>query len=1256
MIAVADRARRMPCAQIGSHDKDFRYMATSDLLVELNSGSVALDAPTERRILEQLLARLEDTSGDVSALAVKCLAPLSRNADDAVVALMAKSLCEGLVSGKEQRSDACAIALKTVLTEMPADQHSVVPKTLLAPLCGAASSDGMAANALIECLDVLHLLLEKFGTVLAAELEDTRATITPLLDAGRAPMRKRAATCLAALSAHVPDQTLASIVGDAMGGLASAGSTMAVNIRVTLIGAIARTVGARFGPHIAQVLPALAARVRSAGESPEDDELREAALGAIEAMMKRCHAQAAPLAADALDVSLELLSYDPNYADDEDSDGDDEIMDGDDDDYEDDEGDYSDDEDTSWKVRRASARSAATVFAAQPQTVSAEGGFHAASARLIGRFRDREEVVRLDVFAAYGALLGCAKKQGDALAAEVPALVKALARQLREAKAKEGKARMAAFGLLAQTCGVLPGCFAEQVGSLLDAAAAALAEDAAGAGAMKVEALNFIEVLLDTHAAGDVQPHLGVLIAPLCEAANDKYYKVAAAGLACIAQALKAVREPGGAVPADLVTSITSVSDVVAARMAATDQDLEVKERAITAASMLVSELGDLPNARASDMLESLLDKVDNEVTRLAAVRALTRVSSSPLAIDLSAISARAAAAFSPLVRQADHTMRAAALQALISLAGAKAGAPDAESLAGAIKESAALIVSDDLNLAAAALRLCVTSLHAAPAVSATVVDKALKPALQLARSPLLQGGALRSLQAFFAALASVNAPQASFDELHSELMKAARDAVAAAASSGGAAAASAAGGAARCAAGLCVAAGSAQCAASVNALMGGLSDGTNEAEVLLSLLCLGQMGRKMDMSAHAGAAEAVAAELTSASASESVKSAASFALGGIAAGNPTAYLPFIFQRVGSDAKLNYLLLQALREVIVCQAGVQGPTPTSAAAATGEVDEATPALSEGDVQAAIDLLLSMSESEEEGVRNVVAECLGKLALLSPAVAVPVIAANAASDKVALRYAAASAARYVFVDRPTQADEALAAAAPTLLGLLGDDDRHVRRAAALALSSAAHNKPALVHGLLPSLLPVLYAQTAIREDMVRMVDLGPFKHKIDDGLELRKASFECLDTLLASPSLAPLLEPAPLLQALVSALDDAYEIKVFAHITLERLTSTRPADVAAALPALCAPLAKTFAARLKSDAVKQEVDRHEDMLRGAARCIAKAELIKDLSCAEFTEMLAKLEKDAKIAPRIKAARAEVGADAHGGGDADAMDVD
>ncbi|KAI4375459.1 hypothetical protein MLD38_013326 [Melastoma candidum] len=61
--------------------------------------------------------------------------------------------------------------------------------------------------------------------------------------------------------------------------------------------------------------------------------------------------------------------------------------------------------------------------------------------------------------------------------------------------------------------------------------------------------------------------------------------------------------------------------------------------------------------------------------------------------------------------------------------------------------------------------------------------------------------------------------------------------------------------------------------------------------------------------------------------------------------------------------------------------------------------------------------------------------------------------------------------------------------------------HVRLAAVLALSTAAHNKPNLIKGLLPELLPLLYDQAVVKQELIRTVDLGPFKLVVDDGLEL-----------------------------------------------------------------------------------------------------------------------------------------------------------
>ena len=74
-------------------------------------------------------------------------------------------------------------------------------------------------------------------------------------------------------------------------------------------------------------------------------------------------------------------------------------------------------------------------------------------------------------------------------------------------------------------------------------------------------------------------------------------------------------------------------------------------------------------------------------------------------------------------------------------------------------------------------------------------------------------------------------------------------------------------------------------------------------------------------------------------------------------------------------------------------------------------------------------------------------------------------------------------------------------------------RVVRKAAVQMLSSAAHSKAALVADHLPGVMPRVYQQTIVNEALIRIVDLGPFKHKIDDGLELRKAAFECMDVLL-----------------------------------------------------------------------------------------------------------------------------------------------
>lgn len=73
---------------------------------------------------------------------------------------------------------------------------------------------------------------------------------------------------------------------------------------------------------------------------------------------------------------------------------------------------------------------------------------------------------------------------------------------------------------------------------------------------------------------------------------------------------------------------------------------------------------------------------------------------------------------------------------------------------------------------------------------------------------------------------------------------------------------------------------------------------------------------------------------------------------------------------------------------------------------------------------------------------------------------------------------------------------------------------VRRFALSALNSAARTKPHLVRDHLPTLLPTLYSETKVNPELIRTVQMGPWTHKVDDGLDARKTAWETLYTLVS----------------------------------------------------------------------------------------------------------------------------------------------
>lgn len=110
----------------------------------------------------------------------------------------------------------------------------------------------------------------------------------------------------------------------------------------------------------------------------------------------------------------------------------------------------------------------------------------------------------------------------------------------------------------------------------------------------------------------------------------------------------------------------------------------------------------------------------------------------------------------------------------------------------------------------------------------------------------------------------------------------------------------------------------------------------------------------------------------------------------------------------------------------------------------------------------------------------------------------------------LRAIAVQALRYTLPDDNEAFDAVLRNSLVDMLKIaLGDSQMEIRRHAMSTLTSAAHNKPELILGQLNQLMPFVMNETVIKPELIREVQMGPFKHIIDDGLEVRKVCLRAL---------------------------------------------------------------------------------------------------------------------------------------------------
>ena len=160
-------------------------------------------------------------------------------------------------------------------------------------------------------------------------------------------------------------------------------------------------------------------------------------------------------------------------------------------------------------------------------------------------------------------------------------------------------------------------------------------------------------------------------------------------------------------VASDARSHAAALAEAVLSRVGATDQDQEVKDAAIPLRRRGGGEArGRHAGADLKDSLGLLLDRLKNEITRLAAVKAIGAVAKSELRLDMGDYAATAAAQLAGFLRTDRCGRRAAALEALVSKH--RGSLSDAE--VTAVVEAAALVTDGDLAIAGSALSLAASS------------------------------------------------------------------------------------------------------------------------------------------------------------------------------------------------------------------------------------------------------------------------------------------------------------------------------------------------------------------------------------------------------------------------------------------------------------------------------------------------------------------------------------------------------------------
>ncbi|PSN66037.1 TIP120-domain-containing protein [Corynespora cassiicola Philippines] len=1101
-----------------------------------------------------------------------------------------------------------------------------------------------------NAIDVLTEVARCFGPMLQEpEIHALQNITFEILENDRASsmMKKKCVLAISTLAGYFSDGMLSAFLSRVIEHLRDVHLTRSKRkLYITILGSMSRSIPRKFGPYLKTLAPFVlsALSAQEAAEDmelsddegerdPEIDEVLEAALIALEGFLASCSQDMRIYTDETIEAATRFLKYDPNLAQDDDEDAMEEEDDDedalDDEDFEEEAG-YDDDEDASWKVRRCAAKVLFTLISTRSNGDLMDDGtlYNRVAPALITRFKEREENVRLEVLTTLSNLV---KKSGDgpapikfadehpqgsmmpppsrkrrrggsdasmfdlpgntslsmgyaspapagtppvgpraSLARLSPDIVRGVAQLLKQSSSPP-TTKQASIVLIKDIVITQRGGLDSYLSQIIDPVVECAKSSAHGgstssasatANSLRIQSLQLLGAVADTHSSKSLLPYLSSIVPALLLGARDKYSKLSIEALAATEQVVKALTPPRSAsTGSQNQQHLEPLYEALVNRIAANDADLEVRQSAIHVLGIFLGRSsgtdGLLSPQKRTAGLELLAERLRNELTRLASVRAIDSIAVHTK--DKKELSPKwvhsVALELGAQLRKASRALRGASLSALRTLALNPVSRQqlDNQTKVQVVDMLLPLLDAKDLHLLGPALIILATFVREDPQ---SVMTDRLNGALCQVVQGSISGSSLEALLALVHAIGEKGVGQALMRSLLQDVGISGHPEVVG-----------------KVIGNLLVYGGN-SLGVTLDQFVTELETSPDDRRKCLALVVLGEATSKL------GSQSSIEPQLFIkffTAKSESVPLAAAVALGRAGAGNVGQYLPVILSTMGQPSSPQYLLLHAIKEILQ-----QDNTES-------EIIPHAPVLWQN--------LVAASQAEDN--KAIGAECIGRLTIIDPKTYLPQLQVFLGDRKASVRGMVISALRFTLADTDEAYDEYLRPiVVPMLVQMLNEPDLENRRLALTTFNSAMHNKPDIILPALEQLLPMAMKETEVKPELVREVQMGPFKHKVDDGLEIRKSAYETLYALLetAFSKLSP-SDLSDCYDRIVAGIGDEHDIRVLCSLMLTKLMALAPEQTSARLESIAENFRAVLAIKPKENAVKQELEKLQEGCKG-----------------------------------------------------------